>query len=163
MGKSFLKNFRPMRILIDGDACPVKEEIIELAASYQVEVILVASLAHYTRKTYPTHVQVVYVERGAEQADFKIVSLVQTGDLVVTQDYGLASLLLNKATVLHHTGWRYTADNIDQLLWQRHIGKQLRKAGKRTKGPSSFTLEDRERFKQSLVALLRPAEKKEGN
>ena len=152
-----------MRILIDGDACPVKQEIIELAASHQAEVVLVASLAHYTHKTYPAHVQVIYVESGAEQADFKIVSLVQAGDIVVTQDYGLASLLLNKATVLHHTGWRYTVDNIDQLLWQRHIGKQLRKAGKRMKGPNPFTAEDRERFKQSLVALLRLAEKKEGS
>ena len=143
-----------MKILIDGDACPVKQDVVELAAEAGVEVVIVMSLDHFTIRDYPAHVSLVYVERGADQADFKLVSLVERGDVVVTQDYGLASLVLSKALVLHHNGWRYSSENIDQLLAQRHLGKQLRKAGKRTKGPAPYQDAKRQQFRQLLRDYL---------
>ena len=79
-----------MRLLLDGDACPVKAEAINLAAKWDLPVIIVASYNHVSKTDYPAHVQTVYVERGADQADYKIVALVQQDDIVVTQDYGLA-------------------------------------------------------------------------
>ena len=87
-----------MRILLDGDACPVKAEAINLAAKWDLPVIIVASYNHVSKTDYPAHVQTVYVERGADQADYKIVALVQQGDIVVTQDYIL--LLLQRLPAL---------------------------------------------------------------
>ena len=97
----------------------------------------------------------VYVDTGAEAADYRIMQLVKKGDVLITQDYGLASLCLAKGCiVLHHTGFRYTADNIDQLLQSRYLSAMARKSGQRTKGPKAFTKEDREQFKSSFRIIL---------
>mgnify|MGYP001412448945 CR=1 FL=1 len=133
-----------MKILIDADSSPVISEVISLAEKYGLQVILVSSIAHYSNEIYPDFVEIVYVEKGADQADFKIVQLVNKGDIIITQDYGLASLLLPKdCYVLHHKGSQYTAKNIDQLLHNRHFSAMQRKSGQRTKGPKPFTKEDR--------------------
>lgn len=144
-----------MKILIDADASPVKQEVISLAQVYGLEVVLVSSIAHFSNETHPDFVKVVYVEKGADQADFKIVQLAKKGDVIVTQDYGLASLLLPKGChVMHHKGRFYTADNIDQLLQSRHLSAMQRKSGQRTKGPKPFTSEDRQQFKTCLNDFL---------
>lgn len=136
-----------MKIIVDADASPVKNEIIRVAANYNVSVILVMSIAHYSFQELPPHVQTVYVEKGVDQADFKIIQLAQAGDIIVTQDYGLASLLLPKdCQVIHHRGYEYTDQNINQLLEQRHFSALERNAGLRTKGPREFTAADREKF-----------------
>ena len=105
-------------------------------------------------KPVADHVETVYVERGADSADFKILSMISAGDIVVTQDYGLASLALAKATVIHHSGMVYTAMNIDQLLRQRYESQQMRKAKMLTKGPKPFTAEDRQHFIQVLDEII---------
>lgn len=144
-----------MKILIDADASPVKQEVISLASVYGLEVVLVSSIAHFSNETHPDFVKVVYVEKGADQADFKIVQLAKKGDVIVTQDYGLASLLLPKGChVMHHKGRLYTADNIDQLLQSRHLSAMQRKSGQRTKGPKPFTPENRQQFKTFLNDFL---------
>lgn len=144
-----------MKIIVDADACPVKNEIIQLAKTYQLEVILVASIAHYSPSELPSHVQITYVEKGADQADFKIVQLAQSGDLIVTQDYGLASLLLPKnCRVLHHKSYEYTPENIERLLHKRHFSAMQRKSGQRTKGPKPFTDTDRKQFEEFFEKLL---------
>ena len=152
-----------MRILLDGDACPVKAEAISLADKWDLPVIIVASYNHVSKTDYPAHVQTVYVERGADQADYKIVALVQQGDIVVTQDYGLATILLNKAIVLHHMGWRYRPEAMDQLLTQRYMGQvSRRKTGRYGgKGPKPFGRQDRERFSASLEAIIRQEKQEE--
>lgn len=144
-----------MKIIIDADACPVKAEIIHLAGQYELDVVLVSSIAHYSFEEHPDFVKVVYVEKGADSADFKIVQLAKKGDIVVTQDYGLASLVLPKGCrVVHHKGYEYTSHNIDQLLQNRHIGALQRKSGLRTKGPKPFKEEDRQQFIQFFTDLL---------
>jgi len=136
-----------MKIIIDADASPVKNEVIDLASEYQLPVTLVSNIAHYSDTVYPDFVDVVYVEKGAERADYKIVQLAEANDIIVTQDYGLASLLLPKGTyVVHHKGYEYTKDNIDTLLQNRHISALQRQSGKRTKGPRPFTDADRKHF-----------------
>ena len=76
------------------------------------------------------------------------MKLAEKGDIIITQDYGLASLGLAKGcTVLHHSGYSYTNENIDQLLQTRYLSAMARKSGKRTKGPKPFTAEDREKFR----------------
>lgn len=144
-----------MKIIIDADASPIKNEVIDLANDYNLEVVLVSSIAHYSNDVHPDFVKIVYVEKGADMADFKIVQLASKGDMVITQDYGLASLLLPKGChVLHHTGREYTSENIDLLLQSRHISALQRKSGQRTKGPKAFTAEDRAAFKKTLRQFL---------
>ncbi|MGH2118064.1 YaiI/YqxD family protein [Aerococcus sp. L_32] len=143
-----------MKIFIDGDGSPTKQETIQLAKKYDLPVVLVTSIDHFSKKLVADHVETVYVERGADSADFKILSMISAGDIVVTQDYGLASLALAKATVIHHSGMIYTDMNIDQLLRQRYESQQMRKAKMRTKGPKPFTAEDRHHFIQALDKII---------
>ncbi|KAA1042781.1 YaiI/YqxD family protein [Macrococcus equipercicus] len=143
------------RIIIDADASPVINEVIDTAQQKMIEVLLVRNFNHFSHHTYPDFVTIQYVDDGADSADYKIVQLSRPGDLVVTQDYGLASLLLNKnIIVMHHNGSAYTHDNIDQLLMMRHQSSQLRQAGIRTKGPAKFTAQHKKQFKKALLALI---------
>lgn len=144
-----------MKIFIDADACPVQNEVIDLAKQYDIKVVIVKSFSHFSHEELPDFVETVYVDKGAEMADMKIMQLTSKGDIVVTQDYGLAALCMGKGcTVLHHNGFEYTTDNIDRLLTMRHAGQMARKAGHRTKGPKAFTHEDREKFKKLLERIL---------
>lgn len=145
-----------MKIIVDADACPVKKEIIEVAADFDLSVLLVMSIAHYSFDTLPEHVETIYVEKGADRADFKIVQLAKKEDIIITQDYGLASLLLPKrCRVVHHKGYEYTDENIDRMLETRHFSAMQREAGQRTKGPSAFTEEDRKSFKLYFKELIK--------
>ncbi|MBO0422897.1 YaiI/YqxD family protein [Enterococcus plantarum] len=144
-----------MKIFIDGDGSPVKETTIEVALAYSIDVVIVTSIDHYSLKEYPQNVSFVYVDKGADAADYKIVQLIKTGDVLVTQDYGLASLVLPKgARVMHQLGYEYTGENMDGLLEQRYFSAKVRKSGGRTKGPKAFTQADREKFKANLVELI---------
>lgn len=144
-----------MKILIDGDACPVKESVYRLADTADLPVILVTSLSHYSHQDLPSHVETIYVDEGADSADYRLLSLVTAGDLVITQDYGLASLVLPKGVrVLHHLGTEYTSATIDQLLESRYFSAKMRQAGKRTKGPKKFTKEDTARFELALKQII---------
>lgn len=144
-----------MKIIVDADACPVKNEIIEVAGAADLSVLLVMSIAHHSFDTQPNHVKSIYVEKGADRADFKIVQLAQEEDVVITQDYGLASLLLPKGCrVIHHKGYEYTDENIDRMLETRHFSALQREAGQRTKGPSAFTNDDRKQFKSYFEQFI---------
>jgi len=144
-----------MRILIDGDGSPVKEDIFQISEAFGIQVLLVTTTDHYSPRTFPENVQVVYVDKAPDAVDFKIVQLLQKDDILVTQDYGLASLALPKgARVLHQLGHEFTPQNIDAFLTNRYLGQVARKAGKRTRGPKPFTKEDHDHFQQKLIALL---------
>ncbi|MGX7205368.1 YaiI/YqxD family protein [Enterococcus pingfangensis] len=145
-----------MRLIIDGDGSPVKDTTIAVAGKYKLPVVIVTSIDHYSKKEYPDFVTFIYVDPGSDSADFRIVSVIQPEDILVTQDYGLASLTLAKAAhVLHQSGLEYTQMNIDALLTQRFIGSKMRQAKQRTKGPKPFTNDDREHFKEVLESLIR--------
>lgn len=138
-----------MKIYIDADACPVKETITSIAKEYKLPVVFVSSFAHFSHTEDQPGVETIYVDTGAEAADYRIMQLVQKNDMIITQDYGLASLGLAKGcTVLHHKGFAYTNDNIDQLLQTRYLSAMARKKGKRTKGPKAFTAEDEKKFSE---------------
>lgn len=136
-----------MKIYVDADACPVKDIVITEGTKAEIPVILVTSFSHFSTTEQPSGVETIYVDSGADAADYRIMKLVERGDIIITQDYGLASLGLAKGcTVLHHKGFTYTNENIDQLLQTRYLSAMARKGGKRTKGPKPFTSEDRENF-----------------
>ncbi|MET3684084.1 uncharacterized protein YaiI (UPF0178 family) [Alkalibacillus flavidus] len=144
-----------MTILIDADACPVTQETIQEAQRREIPVIMIKSFAHFSHDDQKPGVETIYVDSASEAADYKIVQQVQPGDLVVTQDYGLASLVLGKGGhAIHQKGMVYTEHNIDHLLQSRYINALARQSGERTKGPKAFSREDREQFTQSLQQLL---------
>ena len=143
-----------MRILIDADACPVVREAIEAARGRGLPVTLLCDEHHVLSSDYA---EVRHVSSGADAVDFALMNLCCRGDVVITQDYGVAAMVLGKgAMAIHHTGKRYTDDNIDMMLMQRHISRKARRAtGKHhLRGPSRFTQEDRLYFIRAFEALL---------
>ena len=144
-----------MKIYIDADACPVKDIIIDEGTKRDFEVTLVTSISHYSHKEDPPGVETIYVDNGQEAADYRIMKLTKKGDLLITQDYGLASLALAKGcTVMHHKGFMYTNENIDELLQTRYLSAQARKAGQLTKGPKAFTKEDKDKFRERFIRVI---------
>lgn len=142
-------------IIIDGDACPVVNSVIELTQETGIFVTIIRSFSHFSTQIDPEHVRTVYVDDGPESVDYKIVQLAFSEDIVITQDYGLASLLLNKVRfVMHHKGFLFNDDNIQQLLDQRYINAQIRKQGGRHKGPPPFTKQDRQHFEHQFKLLI---------
>lgn len=143
-----------MRIIVDADACPVIGIVERIAKREGLPVILVCDTAHIFQSEYS---QVVTVEKGADSADFKIVTLAEKGDIVVTQDYGVASMCLGKGVFpIHQSGKWYTLENIDQMMFERHIAKEVRRKSKKNhlKGPRKRTREDDEHFEESLKKLI---------
>lgn len=141
-----------MKILIDADACPVVDIAVRLCREFQRECWRLCDTAH---EMYREGAQTLVFDKGADSVDFALVNRVESGDVVVTQDYGLASMCLAKgAKVLHQDGWEYTAFNIDALLFQRHASREYRAAGGRTKGPSRRKDAQNQAFTVALRQLL---------
>ena len=146
-----------LRILIDADACPVVHEAVEEGRRRGLPVTLLCDEHHMISNDYA---QVRHVSSGADAVDIALMTLCRRGDVVVTQDYGVAAMALGRgAYAMHHTGKRYTDDNIDMMLMERHMAKKARRAsGKHhLHGPSKFTQEDRRRFADSFASLLEEA------
>ena len=141
-----------MKVLIDADACPVVDIAIRLCTEYTVACYLLCDTAHTIHREGVT---TLIFDKGADSVDFALVNRVSPGDIVITQDYGLASMCLAKcARVLHQDGWEYTPSNIGSLLEQRHAARRFRAAGGRTKGPSKRTQAQNEAFSKVFRALL---------
>ena len=140
-------------IIVDADACPVKSEIILTAEQFRVPVYMVASHDH--RLQEHEGVRIAQVDRSNQSADLHIMNALVSGDILVTQDYGLACMALGKgAVVLSPRGEQYTDENIDYLMEKRHEAARKRRAGGRTKGPKAMTDEDRHTFQQKLTKVL---------
>lgn len=141
-----------MKILIDADGCPVVDVTVGLAKRYGVECVILCDTSHEFNRD---GVKTIVVEKGADSVDFKIVNLVGAGDIVVTQDYGLAAMCLaRKAIPVSQNGMVYTDKNIDQLLFTRYVSKKIRNAGGRMKGPSKRTSEQDKAFERALEKLI---------
>lgn len=141
-----------MRLLIDADACPVVDIAIRSARARGVAVTLVCDDAHEMRRE---GARTITVMRGADSADLRLVNLLERGDVVVTQDYGLAALCLSRgARVLDQNGRVYNDRNIDALLGMRHVAARVRRGGGRLRGPPKRERVQDERFEAALTALL---------
>lgn len=144
-----------MKVIIDADACPVKDIVTKETREKNIDVVLVSSLSHFSSRELDSHVKAVYVDAGPDAADYKIVQLAEAGDIIVTQDYGLASLLLPKGcTVLHHTGFEYNKMNMDHMLETRHMSSVIRRGGGRTKGPKALSQDDIQKFTDLFIDAL---------
>lgn len=143
-----------LKIVIDGDGCPVIKIVEKIACEYQIELIVVCDVNHYLKLDYGI---VKIVDQGNDQVDYEILKLIQKDDLVITQDYGLASLVLaKKCKALNQNGIEYHQNNIDAMLFSRYVGVKLKNSKNKThlKGPKKRTREDDEHFKQALIKML---------
>lgn len=146
-----------MKIFVDADACPVVDIAEDIATKYNIPVTLLCDTNHVLTSDYS---EVIVVGAGADAVDYKLISICHRGDIVVTQDYGVAAMALGKgAYAIHQSGKWYTNENIDQMLMERHLNKKARRASSRNhiKGPRKRTEEDDQRFAESFEKLLRKA------
>ena len=141
-----------MKILVDADGCPVVDITIRLCKAYSLPCILLCDTAH---SFFREGAQTLTFDKGSDSVDFALVNRVEPGDIVITQDYGLASMCLaRKATVLHQDGWAYTPDNIDALLLVRHDSRKFRASGGRMKGMKKRTNQQDQTFAVALERYL---------
>ncbi|WP_167627962.1 YaiI/YqxD family protein [Listeria valentina] len=140
------------KIIVDADACPVKEEIKSLAQIFHLEVTYVASYNHFGANREDENW--IYVDTEKEAADLRIVNLSKKGDIIITQDIGLASMLLSKCTVFSNRGEIYQDDMMPLMLEQRESRAKARRRGEYGKGPKAMTDQDRQTFKQNLEQFL---------
>ena len=141
-------------ILVDADACPVVRLVEASARQHRLPLTLLCDENHLIHSDYA---RVRHVSSGADAVDIALMNLCRRGDIVVTQDYGVAAMALGKgAYAIHHFGKRYTDENIDRLLMERHLAKKARRAsGKHhMRGPAKFTEEDRQRFRVAFEELI---------
>lgn len=141
-----------MNILVDADACPVKGIIVKIAKQYRLPVTMVIDTSHELDDGYST---VIVVDKARDSADIALINLVRAGDIVVTQDYGVAALALGKkARAVNQNGLIYSDGNIDKLLFERHLGQKVRRAGGRTSNPRKRTPEDDMNFEKAFQRMI---------
>lgn len=116
-----------MKILVDADACPVKEIIENIARKYSISVMMFVDTSHILSSDYS---QIIEVSKAPDAVDFALINRTVKGDIVVTQDYGVAAMALGKgAFAIHQDGKTYTDESIGHMLMMRHIAKKSRKSG----------------------------------
>ncbi|QMS85632.1 YaiI/YqxD family protein [Candidatus Xianfuyuplasma coldseepsis] len=140
-----------MRILVDADACPVKKQIVDVAKPRSIDVWMFFDTSHQHEDGYSKTFQ---FDKGHDSVDYALINKVQAGDIVVTQDYGVATMALSKnALPIHHNGLIYTDDNILSLLNNRATNQKHRKH-RYPKGPKKRTEKDNQRFTKNLISLI---------
>ncbi|MCQ2485736.1 MAG: YaiI/YqxD family protein [Clostridia bacterium] len=141
-----------MQIFIDADGCPVVDLTVSISKRFGVECTILCDTSH---EFHRDGIKTVTVEKGADSVDFRIVNLVKAGDIVVTQDYGLAAMCLARQAVpISQNGLVFNDQNIDRLLFTRYVSKKIRNTGGRLKGPSKRTSEQDRAFETALTKLL---------
>lgn len=145
-----------MKVLVDADACPVKDIIIRICHDVGVKVVMVVSPAHI----FQTDVELILVDSGFQAVDIEIFNRVESGDIVVTEDKGLAAIVLSRsASVISSRGRIFQERKIDRMLEERHLAAKGRRAGLKTKGPRAITRTDKQQFETNFTQLIRKASK----
>jgi uncharacterized protein YaiI (UPF0178 family) len=141
-----------MKILVDADACPVKAIVEEVAKEYNIPVYMFVDTSHILTSDYS---KIIVVSKAPDAVDFVLFNNTNKGDIVVTQDYGVAAMALGKgAYAIHHNGREYLNEGIDQMLMERHIAKKVRMTGGRVKaGAKRRSSEDDEGFRRRFHKL----------
>lgn len=140
-----------MNILVDADACPVKQIIVRIAKKLSIPVTMFCDTSHIISDDYS---ELIVVDKARDSVDIKLTNRIIKGDIVVTQDYGLAAMALGKgAKPINQNGLIYSDKNIDRLLFERHLGQKVRRAGKRTGGPAKRSKEDDVRFEEAFFRI----------
>lgn len=141
-----------MKILIDADGCPVVDITVAQAKKHKTQCLILCDTSHVFEKEGAV---TLTFSKGADSVDFALVNRVSAGDIVITQDYGLAAMCLARhAIVINQDGMEYSSDNIDALLLARHTARKIRNSGGRLKGPVKRSPAQDEQFKAVLISLL---------
>lgn len=141
-----------MKILVDADACPVKEIIVRAAKKRGIPVTMLIDTSHVLSDGYST---VITVDKGRDSADIRLVNLIEPGDLVVTQDYGVAAMSLGRgARALNQDGLVFGEHNMDRLLFERALGQKIRRAGGKAGKNRRRTKADDESFGRELERMI---------
>lgn len=141
-----------MKIIVDADACPKSALAIsvKMGHRYSLQVWTVASFDHHIDSDHP-----IVVGNDPQETDIKIINLTEEGDVIVTQDWGLAAMVLGKgAECLSPTGREFHPNKIEFLLEEREVKNKLRRSGVRAKGPKKRTLDDDQRFEACLERMV---------
>ncbi|AGF54271.1 MULTISPECIES: YaiI/YqxD family protein [Clostridium] len=142
-----------MKIIIDGDACPGISIIEKVAKTYEVPVIIYCDINHFIQSDYS---EVKIVDSGFQSVDMYVMNETKQGDIIVSQDYGVAAICLSKkAKVINPKGYIYDEQNIDRLLEERHISQKIRKGGGKTSNPKKRTEDDNLRLEKNLIRIIR--------
>lgn len=151
-----------MKILVDADACPVKEIIERIAINHEIPVVMLIDTSHILSSDYS---EIVLVSKAPDAVDFALINRTAKGDIVVTQDYGVAAMALGKGAYAIHPGGKvFTDHNIDILLMERDIARKARRSGERVKSHTGKrTTEDDERFMGAFTRLCIKALEKEAS
>ena len=149
-------------IWVDADGCPVVGESVRIGNKFGWKVVLICDVAHEMERD---GAKTIYVDQGADSADFALVNRMHACDVIVTQDYGLAAMCLARGgRPIDPNGCWYTEENIESLLLSRYLTKKARRAGGRVGGPGKRRAEQNKRFAESLARLLQAGgEAKERN
>lgn len=140
-----------MKILVDADACPVKGIIEKVAKNLNLPVIMFIDTSHILESDYS---EIIQVSKAPDAVDLALINYSNPGDVVVTQDYGVASLALGKSCYpINQNGRYYTNDNIDMLMFERHLSKKQRRAGGRTGSIKKRSKEDDDYFEKAFYSL----------
>lgn len=141
-----------MRIIVDADACPGRNIIEDLGKKYNLEVLMYCDMNHIIRSDYCI---VKYVESGFQSVDMAVANEAKEKDIVVSQDFGVAAMVLGKkAFAISPKGYIYDNDNIERLLFERHVSQKVRRSGGKTSNPKKRSKEDDDRLHRNLEALI---------
>jgi len=140
------------RLLIDADGCPVVDIAVKTAGEKNLKCIILCDTSHFFERK---GAETVTVSKGPDSVDFVLVNMLEAGDIVVTQDYGLAAMCLaRKGYPISQDGMVYHKDNIEGLLMARHTARKIRNSGGRLRGSKKRSDEADKIFEQSLVLLI---------
>ncbi len=141
-----------MEVLVDADACPVKDIIITVAKKHNIPVTMIIDTSHELSCDYS---KIITVDKARDSVDIALINLVKPGDIVVTQDFGVAALALGKgAKAINQNGLIYTDSNMDKLLFERYLGGKVRRSGGKTAGIKKRTKSDDENFEKAFKSLI---------
>ncbi len=142
-----------MEIFIDADGCPVVEITVNTAFENGLKSTIICDTAHIFNYD---NAETIIVGKGADSVDFSLINKVKKGDIVITQDYGLAAMCIAKNAIpINQNGFVYTNKNIDDMLFKRHIAKAIRRAGGKTPNMKKRKSVDNENFKKCLLEVIK--------
>lgn len=141
-----------MKILVDADACPVKEIILKIAKQHKIEVIMFIDTSHVLNDGYS---ETVTVDKARDSVDIALINRAVSGDIIVTQDYGVAAMALGKGCyAINQNGLVYSDGNIDKLLFERHLSAKIRRSGGKTANFKKRSKEDDLKFEEAFIKLI---------
>jgi len=141
-----------MTIIVDGDGCAGRGIIEEVAKTYKVPLKIYCDIHHVINLEYG---EVIIMDSGFQAVDMKVANEAKKGDIVITQDYGVAAMVLGKKShAISPRGYIFSENNIDKLLFERHISAKVRRGGGKTGKHKKRNEDDNISLRDNLIKLV---------